>query len=84
MKKDQTDYFRSQFRLPWALYERLEANRTSKSLNAEIVARLEASFERDKRIERLEQLTASNSEALQQCLAILNDLIKQNDAEKHE
>lgn len=44
MKNDQ---FRSQFRLPGSLYDRLKevAEREGRSLNAEIVARLEASFE---------------------------------------
>lgn len=43
----KNDYFRSQFRLPNELYERLkaEAERGGRSLNGEIVARLEASFE---------------------------------------
>jgi len=44
MKNDQ---FRSQFRLPNDLYERLKeaAEREGRSLNAEIVVRLEASFQ---------------------------------------
>lgn len=43
----KNDYHRSQFRLPWELYERLKAEteRSGRSLNGEIVARLEASFE---------------------------------------
>lgn len=43
----KNDHFRSQFRLPNDLYERLkaEAERGGRSLNGEIVARLEASFE---------------------------------------
>lgn len=43
----KNDYFRSQFRLPNELYERLkaESERNGRSLNAEIVARLEGSFE---------------------------------------
>lgn len=43
----KNDYFRSQFRLPNDLYERLkaEAEKGGRSLNGEIVARLEASFE---------------------------------------
>lgn len=42
----KNDHFRSQFRLPNDLYERLResAEREGRSLNAEIVARLEASF----------------------------------------
>lgn len=41
-----TDQHRSQFRLPYPLYERLKAaaEAQQRSLNAEIVARLEASF----------------------------------------
>lgn len=41
------DQYRSQFRLPYPLYERLkaEAETRQRSLNAEIVARLEASFQ---------------------------------------
>lgn len=41
------DSFRSQFRLPGKLYDLLKesAARNGRSLNAEIVARLEASFE---------------------------------------
>lgn len=48
------DQFRSQFRLPYPLYERLKAEAEShqRSLNAEIVARLEASFDADP-VERL-------------------------------
>ncbi|MDE1713572.1 Arc family DNA-binding protein (plasmid) [Chromobacterium amazonense] len=40
------DIFRSQFRLPWDLYEQLKksAEEAGRSLNAEIVFRLEASF----------------------------------------
>lgn len=40
------DQHRSQFRLPYPLYERLkaEAEAQKRSLNAELVARLEASF----------------------------------------
>ena len=42
----RNDYFRSQFRLPHDLYERLkaEAEKGGRSLNGEIVARLEASL----------------------------------------
>lgn len=42
----KNDHFRSQFRLPSELYDRLKesAEREGRSLNAEIVARLEASF----------------------------------------
>ena len=41
------DIFRSQFRLPYPLYEKLkeEAENANRSLNAEIVARLQASVE---------------------------------------
>lgn len=44
MKKDDT--FRSQFRLPYELYEKLkeESEKNHRSLNAEIVARLQDSF----------------------------------------
>lgn len=40
------DQHRSQFRIPYPLYERLkaEAEAQKRSLNAEIVARLQASF----------------------------------------
>jgi hypothetical protein len=43
----KNDHFRSQFRLPGTLYDRLKesAERDGRSLNAEIVARLEASFQ---------------------------------------
>lgn len=73
MEKDQ---YRSQFRLPWSLYTRLEKSRTNKSLNAEIVARLESSFEQESRLARLEAIAEENSAALQQCLAILTELRK--------
>ncbi|GGW23744.1 Arc family DNA-binding protein [Vreelandella hamiltonii] len=45
MKKDDT--YRSQFRLPYSLYEKLkaEAELNHRSLNAELIARLEQSFE---------------------------------------
>lgn len=44
MKRDQ---HRSQYRLPDELYERLKAasEKSGRSLNSEVVARLEASFE---------------------------------------
>lgn len=40
------DSYRSQFRLPYSLYERLKssADESRRSVNAELVARLEASF----------------------------------------
>lgn len=40
------DLYRSQFRLPWDLYESLQeqANTNGISLNAELVKRLQASF----------------------------------------
>ena len=40
------DIFRSQFRLPWELYEQLKssADQSGRSLNAEIIFRLETSF----------------------------------------
>lgn len=43
----KNDYFRSQFRLPNDLYEKLkaEAERSGRSLNSEIVARLDGSFQ---------------------------------------
>lgn len=43
----EKDTFRSQFRLPWTLYERLKdsSERSGRSLNAEIVARLQASMD---------------------------------------
>lgn len=49
-----TDQHRSQFRIPYPLYERLkaEAEAQKRSLNSEIVARLEASFAADP-VERL-------------------------------
>ncbi len=52
MKEDQ---FRSQFRLPYPLYERLQAaaEQANRSLNAEIVSRLEASFSADDPVGRL-------------------------------
>ena len=72
------DLFRSQFRLPYPLYERLQAaaEQANRSLNAEIVARLVASFsaedpvtrllavldERDQRL--LEEMRAALREAL--------------------
>ena len=45
MKKD--DYFRSQFRLPYDLYEKIKASAddSRRSLNAELVKRLQESFE---------------------------------------
>lgn len=43
----KNDYHRSQYRLPEALYERLkaEAERKGRSMNAEMIDRLEASFD---------------------------------------
>lgn len=43
----KNDYHRSQYRLPEALYERLkaEAERKGRSMNAEMIERLESSFE---------------------------------------
>lgn len=50
MKKDDT--YRSQFRLPYSLYEELKdkAAENHRSMNAEIVARLADSLERDRDI----------------------------------
>jgi len=44
------DLYRSQFRLPWSLYEALksEAETSGRSLNAEVIRRLETSFQTDK------------------------------------
>ncbi|MGF7191928.1 Arc family DNA-binding protein [Robbsia andropogonis] len=44
------DTFRSQFRLPWPLYEELKkaATKNRRPLNAELVARLESTFPRFK------------------------------------
>lgn len=44
------DIYRSQFRLPYRLYETLKkaAEQSHRSLNAEIVARLEASLDEDR------------------------------------
>ncbi|AZS50644.1 Arc family DNA-binding protein [Entomomonas moraniae] len=44
MKKD--DIYRSQFRLPYSLYEKLKdsADRNNRSVNAELIARLENSY----------------------------------------
>jgi len=41
------DTYRSQFRLPWPLYEQLKAasEESGRSLNAELVARLQESFD---------------------------------------
>ncbi|MGU8077053.1 Arc family DNA-binding protein [Burkholderia pyrrocinia] len=40
------DIYRSQYRLPWALYEQLKesAEKNRRSLNAELVARLQSTF----------------------------------------
>lgn len=61
----KNDYFRSQFRLPNELYERLkaEAERGGRSLNGEIVARLEASFE-PTLVEKLAQLLDEQTERI--------------------
>lgn len=62
MKNDQ---FRSQFRLPGKLYDLLKeaAEKNGRSLNAEIVARLEASFEPDLRA-ALERMLDEQTELL--------------------
>lgn len=59
------DSFRSQFRLPGKLYDLLKesAERNGRSLNAEIVARLEASFEPSVR-ETLKVLLEEQTELL--------------------
>lgn len=61
----KNDYFRSQFRLPGDLYERLkaEAERSGRSLNGEIVARLEASFEPGV-LEKMTQLLDAQTELI--------------------
>ena len=43
---DMDDLYRSQFRLPYPLYEKLKAHadKSGRSVNAELVARLEQSF----------------------------------------
>lgn len=52
MKEDQ---YRSQFRLPYSLYERLQvaADQANRSLNAEIVLRLKESFSAEDPVKRL-------------------------------
>jgi len=48
----KTDLYRSQFRLPYSLYESLKesADQHHRSVNAELVARLESTFSEENRI----------------------------------
>lgn len=61
----KNDYHRSQYRLPEALYERLkaEAERKGRSMNAEMVDRLEASFE-PRLIDQMAQLLDEQTQTL--------------------
>lgn len=54
------DIYRSQFRLPYSLYEQLKASADAhhRSINAELVARLEASFGGDQQAEQIADLVA--------------------------
>ncbi|HJW25143.1 MAG TPA: Arc family DNA-binding protein [Rhodocyclaceae bacterium] len=55
------DLHRSQFRLPYVLYDRIKAaaEANKRSINAEIVSRLEASFtHEDDQFDRLEKILA--------------------------
>lgn len=62
MKKDDT--YRSQFRLPYDLYEKLkaESEKNRRSLNAEIVARLQRTIELDEREAELERIQREDME----------------------
>lgn len=57
----EKDLYRSQFRLPQSLYEKLkgEADKNRRSVNAELVARLEASFT-DDRVSALAEIITLN------------------------
>ncbi|TWH63817.1 Arc-like DNA binding dprotein [Azomonas agilis] len=54
------DLYRSQFRLPYSLYEQLKASAEThhRSINAELVARLEASFGSDQQIDLIAERLA--------------------------
>lgn len=75
------DQHRSQFRLPYPLYERLKAaaEAQKRSLNAEIVTRLEASFETGgDTVERLAQILGErDARLLEEIKATVQELIGQ-------
>lgn len=84
MKKDDT--YRSQFRLPYDLYEKLkaESERNHRSLNAEIVDRLSRSVEGEEAFHEMADRPLSNDElesireTMLSAFDRLNEQIKKN------
>lgn len=72
------DTYRSQFRLPYDLYERLKdsADKNHRSLNAELVARLHESFDSSSsgEIGKLRQKVDSQEETLAEAMQMLKRL----------
>ena len=77
------DLYRSQFRLPYPLYEQLKAasEASSRSLNAEIVARLERSFTAEKEVEQMAFESGFEAAMLREDVARLTKLLENQKAE---
>lgn len=77
MKKD--DIYRSQFRLPYSLYEKLKeiADANNRSVNAELIARLEESFSNnDQELTTLKKQNLYLTKALESNRAMHEDMQK--------
>lgn len=70
------EIYRSQFRLPYALYEKLKgaADLNHRSVNAELVARLEASFEPHPQIIIVDEAHRSEGASPERALALIEQL----------
>lgn len=66
----EKDLYRSQFRLPQSLYEKLkdEADKNRRSVNAELVARLQASFDDDRTSALAEIITLNFDEVIKEVI----------------
>lgn len=78
------DLYRSQFRLPYPLYEQLKAasEASSRSLNAEIVARLERSFTAEKEVEQIAFESGFEASMLREEVARLTALLQKANESK--
>ncbi|WP_035853513.1 Arc family DNA-binding protein [Deefgea rivuli] len=71
------DLYRSQFRLPWALYEALQTQATENgiSLNAELVQRLQASLSPQPNIDDIRQELSRQSQQIDLLRESINRLL---------
>lgn len=67
------DIYRSQFRLPYSLYEQLKksADASRRSINSELVARLENSFLLED-LSAMEQMSVEEANSIEAAIDLLN------------